>query len=449
MALSHLQKSVFISATIGYSIYYVCRLSLSVIKAPLVHEQILTESQLGLIGSGLFYAYAVGKLVNGFLADQANINRYLSAGLLGTALINLLLGFNPGFVAFAALWLANGWFQSMGAPSCIVGLARWFPRKDRGTYYGLWSASHNIGEGLTYVAVAMLSTYYGWRWGLWGAAITGVAGAAIVAVWFKNRPANDEDSCPRETGRNRIPPATERKRVRQIQWLAIKNPTIWLIAAASAFMYVARYAINSWGVFYLELGKGYSRVEAGTIISISAVSGVVGTIASGWVCDRWFAHNRFLPALLAGVLNASSLAVFLSFKEAYPWVDYIAMVGFGVSIGALICYLGGLLAIDSVPREAAGAALGMVGIASYVGAGLQDHISGLFIERLKSGEGAAASYDFTLVSMFWVGASAISVFIIGTIWWWTQRQAPHGSNFFKGAASDNVPPQPTTRAKAQ
>ncbi len=72
MALSRLQRSVFLSATIGYSIYYVCRLSLSVVKAPLVQERILTESQLGVIGSGLFYAYAVGKLVNGFLADRAN-----------------------------------------------------------------------------------------------------------------------------------------------------------------------------------------------------------------------------------------------------------------------------------------------------------------------------------------------------------------------------------------
>lgn len=77
------QRVVFISATKGYSIYYVCRLSLSVIKAPLVQEGELTESQLGLIGSGLFYVYAVGKLVNGFLADSANINRFLTIGPIG------------------------------------------------------------------------------------------------------------------------------------------------------------------------------------------------------------------------------------------------------------------------------------------------------------------------------------------------------------------------------
>jgi len=413
---------VFISATIGYSIYYVCRLSLSVVKAPLVQEQILTESQLGLIGSGLFYAYAVGKLVNGFLADRANINRTLSIGLLGAALTNLWLGFNPGFAAFAALWLINGWFQSMGAPSCIVGLSRWFDRKERGTYYGLWSASHNIGEGLTFVAVAMLSTHLGWRWGFWGAAMTGFAGAVIAAIWFKNRP---EEEKTRETQRHEdqgVSLPDEKKRVRRMQWLAIQNPTIWLIAAASAFMYVARYAINSWGIFFLEMGKGYPRVEAGAIISIGAVSGVLGTIASGWVCDRWFLNNRFLPSLLAGILNALSLAVFLVVPSGYPWIDYLCMVGFGVSIGALICYLGGLLAIDSVPKEAAGAALGMVGIASYIGAGIQDHVSGHLIEKFKSNADSAAQYDFTPVSLFWIGASIVSAAITAVIWRLSRRR---------------------------
>jgi OPA family sugar phosphate sensor protein UhpC-like MFS transporter len=424
MALSRLQKTVFISATIAYSIYYVCRLSLSVIKAPLVQEEILTESQLGLIGSGLFYAYAVGKLVNGFLADRANITRYLSVGLLGTALINLLLGFNPGFAAFAALWLLNGWFQSMGAPACIVGLARWFNRKERGTYYGLWSASHNIGEGLTFIAVAMLSLHFGWRWGFWGAAMTGFAGAALAAIWFKNRPPGEE-LARNPTGDGAAGSlADEKKRVWQMQWLAMTSPTIWLIAAASAFMYVARYAISSWGVFFLELGKGYPRVEAAAIISLSAISGVLGTIASGWVCDRWFAQNRFLPALLAGILNSLSLTVFLVVPGGYPWLDYMSMIGFGVSIGALICYLGGLLAIDSVPKEAAGAALGMVGVASYIGAGLQDHFSGHLIGKFKSGAGFGAHYDFTPVSAYWIGASIVSAVITGVIWRLSQRQNP-------------------------
>lgn len=409
-----LRWEVFLSATLGYSLYYVCRLSLSVVKAPLATDGLFTESQLGLIGSAFFYAYAVGKFVNGFLADRANINRFLTVGLLGTALINLLLGFSPGFVIFAALWMVNGWLQSMGAPACVVGLSRWFGRAERGTYYGLWSASHNIGEALTFIAVALLTSYYGWQSGFWGAAAMGFAGAAVVFICFHNRPP--QAGLEGSTSAAGELTDEEQRVVRRMQWSVLKMPLIWLIAAASALMYVSRYAINSWGVFFLELCKGYSRIEAGTIISVSAVAGVLGTVGSGWVSDRWFANNRFLPALLASVLSAAALAGFLITPPGHLWMDYMWMFGFGIAIGALICYLGGLLAVDSVPKEVAGAALGMVGIASYIGAGTQDIVSGYLIEAYKVGEGAGARYDFLPAGIFWVGASLASTLLTLSLW---------------------------------
>lgn len=142
--LKYLQWSTFLSATFGYGMYYVCRLSLNVVKKPIVDEGIFSETELGIIGSVLFFTYAVGKFTNGFLADRSNINRFMTTGLLVTALINLCLGFSHSFILFAVLWGVSGWFQSMGAASCVVGLSRWFTDKERGSYYGFWSASHNI-----------------------------------------------------------------------------------------------------------------------------------------------------------------------------------------------------------------------------------------------------------------------------------------------------------------
>ncbi|MBQ9073296.1 MAG: MFS transporter, partial [Muribaculaceae bacterium] len=63
-----LKWQIFISATLGYGMFYVCRLSLNVIKKPIVDAGILSEAELGIIGSGLFITYAVGKFTNGFLA---------------------------------------------------------------------------------------------------------------------------------------------------------------------------------------------------------------------------------------------------------------------------------------------------------------------------------------------------------------------------------------------
>ena len=163
-----LRWQVFISATIGYSLFYVCRLSLSVVKKPLVDAGILTDGELGMIGSALFFAYAIGKLTNGFLADRSNIRRFMATGLLLTALINLALGFTTSFTAFIILWGCSGWFQSMGAAPSVVSLSRWFSNKERGTYYGIWSASHGLGKAITFIAVAFIVSVSGWEWGFWG-----------------------------------------------------------------------------------------------------------------------------------------------------------------------------------------------------------------------------------------------------------------------------------------
>ena len=91
------------------------------------------------------------------------------------------------------------------------------------------------------------------------------------------------------------------------------------------------------------------------------------------------------------------------------WVNGLSMVLFGIAIGVLICFLGGLMAVDIVPRKATGAALGVVGIASYIAAGIQDVASGWLIDRhITVAADGAKHYDFGPVALFWIAASVIS-----------------------------------------
>jgi OPA family sugar phosphate sensor protein UhpC-like MFS transporter len=392
------QWAVFGAATLGYGLYYVCRLSLSVVKTPVIAEGVLTEAQMGLVGSALFYVYAVGKFTNGFLADRVSLRRMFAFGLLASALVNLALGWLHGFAAFFVLWAVNGWVQSMGAPACVVGLTRWFERRQRGTAYGLWSSSHNIGEGLTFILTAAVVSAWGWRAGFEAAGLAGLGGAVLIWLLFRDRPAAAPDT-----------PAAPAAATGGAQRAVLRNPVVWCLALASACMYVTRYAVNSWGMFFLQNARGHTAVEAGSLVAVSSVCGVLGTVASGWVSDRFFGGDRFRPAFWSGVLNAASLALFLFAPASWGWAPAAAMVGFGLAIGALVCYLGGLMAVDSVPKEAAGAALGVVGIASYLGAGTQDVLSGWLIGRGRSGDVGAATYDFTPVSLGWLAAALASV----------------------------------------
>lgn len=74
------------------------------------------------------------------------------------------------------------------------------------------------------------------------------------------------------------------------------------------------------------------------------------------------------------------------------------------------------MAVDIAPRNASGAALGVVGIASYVGAGVQDVMSGVLIEGHKSVVNGVEVYDFTAINWFWIGAAVLSVLCALMVW---------------------------------
>lgn len=414
--LKHLQWSTFLAATLGYGIYYVCRLSLNVVKKPIVEEGVFSETELGIIGSVLFFTYAVGKFTNGFLADRSNINRFMSTGLLVTALVNLCLGFVNSFILFTVLWGISGWFQSIGAASCVVGLSRWFTDKQRGSFYGFWSASHNIGEAMTFIVVASIVSAFGWRYGFLGAGLVGLAGALIVWRFFHDTPQSKGLPAVNEPKKEKEMSASQSEEFNRAQKEVLRNPAIWILALSSAFMYISRYAVNSWGVFYLEAQKGYSTLDASFIISISSVCGIVGTVFSGVISDKLFGGRRNVPALIFGLLNVAALCLFLLVPGVHFWLDAVAMVLFGLGVGVLICFLGGLMAVDIAPRNASGAALGVVGIASYIGAGLQDVMSGVLIEGNKSMIDGVEVYDFTYINWFWIGSALLSVLLALFVW---------------------------------
>ena len=74
------------------------------------------------------------------------------------------------------------------------------------------------------------------------------------------------------------------------------------------------------------------------------------------------------------------------------------------------------MAVDIAPRAAAGAALGVVGIASYLGAALQDIMNGVLIQGNKTVVNGADVYDFTYVNWFWIGSAMLSVLLTLLVW---------------------------------
>lgn len=419
-----LRNRTFWGATIAYSLYYVCRMSINVVKQPLIDEGVLSAGQLGLIGSALLFVYAVGKFMNGFIADYCNIRRFMAVGLFISSVMNLVmgaLGFFTGmipsmvmFFGFAILWGVNGWMQSMGSAPGVISLSRWFPRSKRGSYYSLFSSSPYIGEFISYNILAVVVGWLGWQSGFMMAALAGFIGTALILLFVsdtpesKGLPSIQEISGETMTKEDSMP-------TKDLQKMVLKHPGIWVIALASAFIYITKYAIAGWGVLFLQKARGFELAEASQVIAFSAVSGILGTVLAGWLSDKVFKGDRVKPAVLSGIISTSSLILFLFVGGGFVLnIFYVSL--FSLSVGVLYCIVAGLMAVDIVPRKATGAALGVVGISSYVAAALQDITSGLLIQYNTVQVDGADVYDFGPVSWFWIGAAVIS-FVLPVLNW--------------------------------
>ena len=93
-----------------------------------------------------------------------------------------------------------------------------------------------------------------------------------------------------------------------------------------------------------------------------------------------------------------------------------AFILFGIGLNGLITSLGGLFAVDIAPKKVAGAAMGLVGVFSYIGAAVQENISGSLIEANMRMVGDLRIYDFGPAISFWIGSSVISMFLAATLW---------------------------------
>ena len=421
-----IRNRTFWGVTVAYSLYYVCRMSLSVVKQPLIDEGVLTAGQLGVIGSALLFVYAVGKFMNGFIADYCNIRRFMFTGLAISAGINLLMGIlgivdsmvalplSVIFILFTLLWGVNGWMQSMGSPPGVISLSRWFPQSKRGTFYSIFSASPYLGEFISFILTGLIVGAFGWQWGFVVAAAAGGAGTVLILLTVSDTPESQGLPSIQQLSGEQVK-TVDKMPTRELQKMIFKHPGIWVIALSSAFIYITKYAIAGWGVLFLQKERAFSLEQATQIIAFSAVFGVLGTVLAGWLSDRVVNSDRIRPAILSGAVSFVSLALFLFAGGGYMMnILYVSV--FSLSIGVLYCIVAGLMAVDIVPRKATGAALGIVGISSYIAAGLQDITSGYLIQYNTAQVNGADVYDFGPVSYFWLAAALVS-FVLPVLNW--------------------------------
>jgi OPA family sugar phosphate sensor protein UhpC-like MFS transporter len=196
----------------------------------------------------------------------------------------------------------------------------------------------------------------------------------------------------------------------------LRNPAVWTCALASAFLFVTRFGIKSWGVYYLQETHGFTLVGASFMIGVNAISGFAGAMAYGWISDVWFKGRRPPATLVFGIVEIAALLVLFYGPRSVP-VLIAALFVYGFALAGILAVLGGLFAVDLSSKRATGMAMGFIGFISYIGATIQEKVSGALIKANTTfGPDGKPDVNFDLPVRIWIGASIVSLLLAATLW---------------------------------
>ena len=364
---------IFFGMYVGYLFYYFTRKSFTFAMPSLMHDLGFDKSQLGILASVLSIAYGLSKFLSGILSDRSNPRFFMAFGLILTGILNIFFGMSSSILFFAIFWGLNGWFQGWGWPPCARLLTHWFSQTERGTWWGFWNTSQNIGGALIPLVAAFCAQYWGWRHAMY---IPGVM-CIGVGLFLINRLRDTPQSLglpPIEKFRNDypavVPGSGEEKEIPVKQILfdyVLKNKYIWILAFSYFFVYIIRMAINDWTLLFLVETKGYSLITAGACVCWFEVGGIFGSLAAGWASDKIFRGRRG-PVNVIFSLGVIVAVMAIWFSTAVsPVIDSLLMF----TVGFLIFgpqMLIGIAAAELAHKKAAGSATGFVGWVGYLGA---------------------------------------------------------------------------------
>ena len=131
---------VLLAFSILYCFLYCGRQNLSYAIPAMIEQEGWTALQLGILSSVQFWAYAFGHLVNGRLGEIIGANKLIISGMVLSAAMNLLIGFQSSLLVITILWGINGYVQSMLWSPGMSLIANWWPSDRRGFAVGFANA---------------------------------------------------------------------------------------------------------------------------------------------------------------------------------------------------------------------------------------------------------------------------------------------------------------------
>ncbi len=371
-----LRWQIIITTFLTYTVMYISRKAFAAAAPLLMTDLGMTTVQFGLASSIYYILYGVSKFSSGLLADKIDPRLFLFPVLVVIAIINVGIGMTNSVNMLLALYCLTAVVQVCGFPPIAKAISQWYSKSERGGWYSLWNTSHNVGGALAPLIASGVIAYTGnWRYAFYvPAAITSVQ-AVIAAILMRGKPENyglsNVGEWRNDTKQLEI---NKRSEAGLSMWVMFKryiltNPIIWLAIGGDLSIYVIRTVTNDWVSVYFIKELGWDLVKSNSLVAWFEAGGILGGLTSRIISDKFFGADRWKTILIYSfMLIAGMVGVVFTIHIDYMLVALcFFIIGAGIYAPQMLFALG---IIEASHADGAGAATGLKGGVTYIGAAL-------------------------------------------------------------------------------
>lgn len=371
---------LFLSTVINY----VDRQTLSVLARTIQDDLGISDSGYARIVQAFLLAYTISYLVSGRITDWLGTRVSMAAFIVWWSLANIGTAFASSIFTLGLWRLLLG----VGEPgNWTVGpkaLSEWFPARERGLAYGIFTMGATIGATVAPPLIAWLALSYGWRGAF---VVTGVLGLLWVIPWlWLYRPPHEH---PRLTDAERVlvPPPAPTSTTGGAEWTLwrtlLTQRDTWLLLGTRVLTDPVWYFYLFWFPKYLTDTRGLSLIEVGRVAWVVYLAADLGALGGGWLSGRLIDRGYAPVAARKLVLRIAATTILVgplvAWAPSIPLVLLCAAVvacsqlAWQVTIGALI--------VDRYPPASVATAFGIVAAGSGFGGMVSTGIVGYLVSN--------------------------------------------------------------------
>jgi sugar phosphate permease len=348
-------------------------------------------AQITIAGAAGLLLLGLGGPISGVLIDRFGVRRVTVGALLFTA-------GGMGLAALATeIWqlvLTFGLLSGFGAGLVSSSLGpvvanRWFVRR-RGLVVGVFGAAASAGQLLFIPFLAVLGTNEGWRFAVVILALA-VATTAIPALLLLRESPSDLGQAP--LGQPAGSPPIRQRADPGIMRRAIRRPEFWLLAGTFFVCGATSNGVVGQHFIAHAVDHGFTPVVAAGALALMGIFNFTGTIASGYLTDR-FDPRRLLLAyyvfrgisllFLPAIHSSTDILIF----SVLFGLDYIATVPPTVALTA-----------DVFGRHNVGIVYGWIYAAHMLGAAILAQVAAVIRDT-------AGDYSLAYLTAGWMAVAA-------------------------------------------